>query len=255
MKVLSCICGFVGVLLLLMAIATTAWLESDGYRQGLWSECKIGENNTLECYNNGFNDTGVPDANATSDSKLPDSNNTVPAAPTAAAAGDEQPTTVAEQLEASSEAPTMPDVPDGGNAKARAKRFIGDNKGLRDWLVGCAALCLIGVILAFIGSILCAIGLCSTSYRHKFKFYKAALYFFVFSALALIIALIVFPVMFLQEVHTLGRSQWFFGWAYGVAWGATVFIIGAALLLIIDKDTEEIFYSEKTYYPETETDA
>ena len=61
--------------------------------------------------------------------------------------------------------------------------------------------------------------------------------------------------MFLQEVHTLGRSQWFFGWAYGVAWGATVFVIGAALLLIIDKDTEEIFYSEKTYYPETETEA
>ena len=78
---------------------------------------------------------------------------------------------------------------------------------------------------------------------------------FIFPALSLIIALIVFPVMFLQEVQNLGKNTWYFGWAYGVAWGATVFIIGAALLLIIDKDTEEIFYSEKTYYPESETDA
>lgn len=75
------------------------------------------------------------------------------------------------------------------------------------------------------------------------------------SALFLITALTVLPVMFLQEVQKLGRATWFFGWAYGVAWGATVFVIGAALLLIIDKDTEEIFYAEKTYYPETETEA
>ncbi len=71
----------------------------------------------------------------------------------------------------------------------------------------------------------------------------------------MIIALIVFPVMFLQEINSRDKPEWFLGWAYGIGWGATIFMIGAAILLLVDKESEEIFYREKTYYAQDETDA
>ena len=75
------------------------------------------------------------------------------------------------------------------------------------------------------------------------------------SVLVMIIALIVFPVMFLQEINSRDKPEWFLGWAYGIGWGATIFMIGAAILLLVDKESEEIFYREKTYYAQDETDA
>ncbi len=72
----------------------------------------------------------------------------------------------------------------------------------------------------------------------------------------MVTALIVFPVMFIQKIKEMDpvKEEWFFGWAYGIGWGATIFIFGAAILLCVDKESEEIFYREKTYYNQ-ETDA
>lgn len=42
------------------------------------------------------------------------------------------------------------------------------------------------------------------------------------------------------------RPHWYFGWAYGVGWGAAIFLIGSILLLVCDKETEEIYYQERT---------
>ena len=44
-------------------------------------------------------------------------------------------------------------------------------------------------------------------------------------------------------------DKWYFSWAYGLAWGGCIFLIGAAILLLVDKESEEIFYREKTFYP------
>ena len=66
------------------------------------------------------------------------------------------------------------------------------------------------------------------------------------------IALIVFPVKFMQELSRKATEKqqpdWYFGWAYGMAWGGAIFIFGAAVLLLIDKESEEMYYREKTYY-------
>lgn len=45
-----------------------------------------------------------------------------------------------------------------------------------------------------------------------------------------------------------GNRVWEFDWSYGIAWGATLFTFGATLLLICDKEHEEIYYKEKTIY-------
>ena len=58
--------------------------------------------------------------------------------------------------------------------------------------------------------------------------------------------------MFMQEIDDRGKPEWYFGWAYGIAWGAAIFLVGAAVLLLIDKETDEIYYREKTYQYDTQ---
>ena len=39
-------------MLLIVSIASTAWLEADMYRQGLWEECDTLENGEVNCRKN-----------------------------------------------------------------------------------------------------------------------------------------------------------------------------------------------------------
>ena len=70
------------------------------------------------------------------------------------------------------------------------------------------------------------------------------------------ISLIVFPACFVQRMGEKDppKTEWYFAWAYGVGWGCAIFQFGAAILLLIDKESEEIYYKEKTYY-DKESDA
>lgn len=68
------------------------------------------------------------------------------------------------------------------------------------------------------------------------------------SVICEVVSLIVFPAMFLQELEKRVQSRWEFGWAYGVGWGAAIFMFGAAVLLVLDRGSEEILYREKTTY-------
>lgn len=75
---------------------------------------------------------------------------------------------------------------------------------------------------------------------------------FSISVVLLIITLIIFPVMFVQQIadyrDKYGIETWYFAWAYGIAWGSAIFSFGAAVLLFIDKDNDDILYREKDYY-------
>ena len=69
--------------------------------------------------------------------------------------------------------------------------------------------------------------------------------------LAIIVSLTLYPAFFYTELHhtnavPANRPHWYFGWAYGVGWGSAIFLIGAILLLVCDKETEEIYYKERT---------
>lgn len=63
-----------------------------------------------------------------------------------------------------------------------------------------------------------------------------------------LVSLVVFPVMFFFEMGNYGVRSWEFDWSYGVAWGAMLFAFGASLMLICDKEHEEVYYKEKTIY-------
>lgn len=69
--------------------------------------------------------------------------------------------------------------------------------------------------------------------------------------LAIIVSLTLYPAFFYTELHhtnaiPANRPHWYFGWAYGVGWGSAIFLVGSVLLLVCDKETEEIYYKERT---------
>lgn len=67
-----------------------------------------------------------------------------------------------------------------------------------------------------------------------------------------LIALVIYPVFFAQELSLGNRTVWEFGWAYGVAWGAAIFLFGATVLLMCDKESEEVYYKERDVTPPAE---
>lgn len=50
---------------------------------------------------------------------------------------------------------------------------------------------------------------------------------------------------FIYFVFSGNRPIWEFGWAYGVGWGAAIFLFGGVVLLLCDKESEEIYYKER----------
>ncbi|KIH51964.1 hypothetical protein ANCDUO_17941 [Ancylostoma duodenale] len=92
-------------------------------------------------------------------------------------------------------------------------------------------------------------GLSKSDIRRKYIFYKFATYLAILAVLLELTALIVFPACFYVKMKEYGsRRDWEVDWSYGLAWGATLFTFGASLLLICDKEHEEVYYKEKTIY-------
>ncbi|GFQ65138.1 transmembrane protein 47 [Trichonephila clavata] len=109
-----------------------------------------------------------------------------------------------------------------------------------------AALCVITLLLDILATVMTGMGLCSKDPTRKYTLYRFALYVMVGALLSVLIALVIYPACFASEIERSNRSVWEFGWAYGVAWGAAIFLFGAILLLLCDKETEEIYYKERT---------
>ncbi|KAG8195418.1 hypothetical protein JTE90_013875 [Oedothorax gibbosus] len=114
------------------------------------------------------------------------------------------------------------------------------------YIQGAAALCVITLLLDILATVLTGFGLCSKEPDKKYTLYRFALYVMVGALLSVLIALVIYPACFASEIERSNRSVWEFGWAYGVAWGSAIFLFGAILLLLCDKETEEIYYKERT---------
>lgn len=130
-----------------------------------------------------------------------------------------------------------------------------------------AILCVITLITDAISTLLTGIGLKTLDANLKYKFYRIAVLVMIVSLLSLLVALILYPVCFASELSLGNRAVWEFGWAYGVGrfcyatycfnqlliggnvfvlgWGAAIFLFGAVVLLLCDKESEEIYYKER----------
>lgn len=43
-------------------------------------------------------------------------------------------------------------------------------------------------------------------------------------------------------------DKWWYGWAFGVAWGSIILILGSAVLLLIKQESREVSHEKKVYY-------
>ncbi|VDK67382.1 unnamed protein product [Litomosoides sigmodontis] len=111
-----------------------------------------------------------------------------------------------------------------------------------------AAFLITAAALTFFAFFLNIFGLRSQDLHRKYVFYKFATYISLLGVFLELVSLIVFPVCFYVEMKNFGYRNWEFDWSYGVAWGATLFSFGASLLLICDKEHEEVYFKEKTIY-------
>uniref|UniRef100_A0A914WFX0 Transmembrane protein 47 n=1 Tax=Plectus sambesii TaxID=2011161 RepID=A0A914WFX0_9BILA len=111
-----------------------------------------------------------------------------------------------------------------------------------------AAMLIIAGLITVAAIILNVLGLSSKDFHRKYLYYKIATYLALIAVLLELVSLVVFPVCFYLEMKEWGQRDWEFDWSYGVAWGSTLFTFGASLLLICDKEHEEIYYKEKTIY-------
>jgi len=111
-----------------------------------------------------------------------------------------------------------------------------------------AGLLVIAALLTVLSAGLTTAGLRTDNANRKYLFYRVAMYVALVAVLLELISLVVFPVCFYLEMKNLLLPSWDFDWSYGVAWGSALFTFGAALLLICDKEHEEIYYKEKTIY-------
>ncbi|XP_055633363.1 transmembrane protein 47 isoform X2 [Toxorhynchites rutilus septentrionalis] len=108
-----------------------------------------------------------------------------------------------------------------------------------------AALCIITLITDALATLSTGLGLRTQDHNHKYMYYRIAVLIMMVALISLLVALILYPVCFAAELNLGNRPVWEFGWAYGVGWGAAIFLFGAVVLLLCDKESEEIYYKER----------
>lgn len=119
------------------------------------------------------------------------------------------------------------------------------------WLLACEGLMVAAVVISFVSFLTVAFGLCSASEGCKFGSYRAGIYGFIISFLAITITGILYPIKFFAENES---DHVTLGWSYGLAWGVAACELVAAIMLILDKG-EELAEREKAPEEEEEEEA
>nr|XP_027235808.1 transmembrane protein 47-like [Penaeus vannamei] len=132
---------------------------------------------------------------------------------------------------------------DAGCHKARDE---GEWAPPTSYIMASAALCVICLLLDVLATFMTALGLNNNDPAVKTRYYRIAVWVMTLALIAILVALILYPVFFVQELELGNRTLWEFGWAYGVGWGAAIFLFGAVVLLLCDQEEEEIYYKERT---------
>jgi len=223
LKVIAFTCCFITVILMVAATSTADWMLADGWREGLFMQC----------------------------------------------------------ISAGAETPLPFDMPEqAGCGAVRSASY----------LRGAAALVIIGLIFDFFGTFLTGLGLRSTDPNKKYKYYRVAIYALILALIALLLAAIIYPVQFSKDLANdsedsdddgdgvndaededddgdgidddgsdeneddddAGARTYTFGFGYGATWGSIILIFASVVLLICDRESEEIFYKERQVEEEEE---
>jgi len=123
------------------------------------------------------------------------------------------------------------------------------------YIQGTAVLCVITLLTDLVATVLTGLGLKTKDHHTKYKYYRFAVIVMALALVCIFVALIMYPVCFASELNLGNRTVWEFGWAYGVGWGAAIFLFGGVVLLMCDKESEEIYYKERKIVYENDSRA
>jgi len=126
----------------------------------------------------------------------------------------------------------------------------------RVWIQLCGALVAVATVCSILGIALILFGFYHQKRQdRKMKYYRSALFVYFVGVICLILALTIFPLYFMNELEDQIEGEWRFGWSYGGGWGATIFLVVASILLICDRNREEVFYKETLYINQEDEEA
>jgi len=126
----------------------------------------------------------------------------------------------------------------------------------RLWTVICGVLCVAALLAAVVACLLTFLGLLSRNVNARKRrpaLYITSAFLVLLAVVCQLVAVIIFPVMLLREIEdyrsTFNITDWLFSWSYGLAWGAWLFLVGAATLLLVNcPRSEKDNRREKDYY-------
>uniref|UniRef100_A0A3P9JK05 P53 apoptosis effector related to pmp22 n=1 Tax=Oryzias latipes TaxID=8090 RepID=A0A3P9JK05_ORYLA len=115
-----------------------------------------------------------------------------------------------------------------------------ESRSLMDfsWAQAVAALMIIGLILLIIAFIIAVVSMCKIDVGCM---YGTATVLAIVVVIQ-IIALIIYPVNFNERIF---EGQYFYTWAYGFGWGATILTLGCSILFCCLPQYEEDLRGEK----------
>ncbi|XP_059824121.1 transmembrane protein 47 [Hemitrygon akajei] len=106
-----------------------------------------------------------------------------------------------------------------------------------DWEIATVALLLTGAAIILIAFLVALISICQGTRR---KFYKPVA-ILLFSAVVLqVCGLVLYPIKFVETATM--RTYHEFNWGYGIAWGATIFSFGGAVLYCLNPKNYDDYY-------------
>ncbi|TMS04848.1 p53 apoptosis effector related to PMP-22 [Larimichthys crocea] len=123
------------------------------------------------------------------------------------------------------------------------KEWIGKSLMEYSWAQAVAALMIIGLLILIIAFIISCVALCCSLNITLLPFIGALL---IVVVILQIIALIIYPVKFNELIF---EGNYYYTWAYGFGWGATILCIGCAILFCcLPRYEDELTGLAKTKY-------
>ncbi|XP_036404213.1 transmembrane protein 47-like [Megalops cyprinoides] len=103
-----------------------------------------------------------------------------------------------------------------------------------DWQVATLVLLLAGAVVTLVAFLIALVSFCSGTQRKHHRMVAV----FLFTAVVLqACALVLYPIKFIDG--TVLQTYHEFNWGYGLAWGATIFMLGGGILFCLRTDIYE----------------
>nr|XP_026268514.1 transmembrane protein 47 [Urocitellus parryii] len=118
-----------------------------------------------------------------------------------------------------------------------SSRGHSSRSGVTDWQIATLALLLGGAAIILIAFLVGLISICVGSRR---RFYRPVAVMLFAAVVLQVCSLVLYPIKFIETVSLKIYHE--FNWGYGLAWGATIFSFGGAILYCLNPKNYEDYY-------------